>query len=68
MRAFPALCNPLFPRDDVRICGVLSFLHLASVPLIEIEIPQKGNAWHDVKGNSLIGPLNDVLVLANSHH
>jgi hypothetical protein len=35
---------------------------------IDIKIPQKGNAWHDVKGNSLIGPLNDVLVLANSHH
>ena len=36
--------------------------------LIDIEIPQKGNAWHDVKGNSPIGPLNDVLALANRHH
>src|ERR1700719_4706990 len=38
------------------------------ISLIDIGIPQKGNAWHDVKGNSPIGPLNDVLALANRHH
>src|SRR5580692_2786737 len=40
-------------------------LHLADVPLIDIKIPQKGNARHDVKGNLPIGPLNDVLVFRN---
>src|ERR1700689_788786 len=39
--------------------------YLADVPAIDIEIPQKGNARHDVKGNSPIGPLNDVLVFRN---
>src|SRR5271154_6049819 len=34
-------------------------------PLIDIKIPQKGNARHDVKGNLPIGPLNDVLVFRN---
>src|ERR1700733_4070363 len=38
------------------------------ISLIDIGIPQKGNAGHDGKGNSPIGPLNDVLALANRHH
>jgi len=28
----------------------------------------KGNARHDIMGNLLVRPLNDVLVLVNSHH
>src|ERR1700685_469320 len=51
-----------------RIDGVCLCPHLADVPAIDIEIPQKGNARHDVKGNLPIGPLNDVLVLGTGHH
>src|SRR5207249_3630941 len=61
-RAFQCCVIRLFPRETSG-----SSLHLASVPLIDIEIPQKANAWH-VKGNSPIGPLIDVLALANRHH
>jgi len=53
---------------EAGIDGACPSLHLADVPLIDIEIPQKGNARHDVKGNSPIGPLNDVLVLGTGHH
>ena len=51
-----------------RIKGARPSFHLADAPSIDIEIPQKGNASHDVKGNSPIEPLNDVLALANRHH
>ena len=68
IRAFLALCNPLFPRETSRSVGYARPSSGKCVLDRYRGITQKGNAWDDVKGNSPIGPLNDVLVLANSHH
>ena len=51
-----------------RIDGVCLSLHLADVPAIDIEIPQKGNARHDVKGNLPRSTLNDVVVSRIGHY